>query len=429
MATTLYISYFNTFGIKSKSKNWHFEESRIRGGYNDTSMNLGVRAHMVNEDYSQQNRNNTMIYSGIYNSRTGVNDTNVFSIGEDITKSVDAANGDINKLYAEENDMLIIQEDKTSKILIDKDAIYTAEGQPLQATSNVVLGNTVAYLGEYGTINPESFCSYAGRKYWVDKNRGSVLRLSRDGITEVSNYGMKDFFRDNLKDTTLAVGSFDTYKKHYIISLQGVNMNNDQDKKYYTLNFDDRINGWVTFYTFKPAFGGSLNGQYYTIKNNEETTDVQDLSIWKHHADSSVVNKFYGASAINSKINFVVNGGPSDTKYFKTLSYEGDANWKVNSIKTDSDTGNSILKYTLPKNETELDTFFLRNQFQKQHNKYFAWIKNDTPQSNLGGAVMGWESDHIISGIKGIYMDVEMENEGTTKEELFAVNSNIEKIN
>ena len=42
---------------------------------------------------------------------------------------------------------------------------------------------------------------------------------------------------------------------------------------------------------------------------------------------------------------------------------------------------------------------------------------------------MGWESDHIISGIKGIYMDVEMENEGTTKEELFAVNSNIEKIN
>ena len=50
MATTLYISYFNTFGIKSKSKNWHFEESRIRGGYNDTSMNLGVRAHMVNED-------------------------------------------------------------------------------------------------------------------------------------------------------------------------------------------------------------------------------------------------------------------------------------------------------------------------------------------------------------------------------------------
>jgi len=429
MAATLYVSYFNTFGIKSKTKNWHFEESRIRGGYNDVSMNLGVRAYIVNEDYSRQTRNNTMIYSGIYNSRTGVNDTNVFSIGQDITKSVDATHGSIYKLYAEEADMLIIQEDKTSKILIDKDAIYTAEGKPIKAISNVVLGEVVSYLGEYGTVNPESFCYHGGRKYWVDKNRGAVLRLSRDGITEISNYGMKDFFRDNLEDTEFAIGSFDTYKKHYVVSLQGDSINNPQNKTYYTLNFDDRINGWATFYTFKPAFGGSLNGQYYTIKKHEGTTDLQDISIWKHHDDSSVVNKFYGANAVNSKISFVINGEPSNTKYFKTLSYEGDANWKVNSIKTDSDTGNSILKYTLPKNETELDTFFLRNQFQKQHNKYFAWIKNDTPQSNLGGAVMGWESDHAISGVKGMYMDVEMENEGTTVEELFAVNSNIEKIN
>jgi uncharacterized protein YPO0396 len=33
-------------------------------------------------------RENSLIYSGIFNSRTGVNNTNQFSVGEDITKSL-----------------------------------------------------------------------------------------------------------------------------------------------------------------------------------------------------------------------------------------------------------------------------------------------------------------------------------------------------
>ena len=46
------------------------------------------------------------------------------------------------------------------------------------------------------------------RKYFTDKNNNAVLRLSRDGITEISNYGMKDFFRDQL--TALDTGNVDT---------------------------------------------------------------------------------------------------------------------------------------------------------------------------------------------------------------------------
>ena len=36
--------------------------------------------------------------------------------------------------------LIIFQELKVSRALIDKDAIYTQEGQPLQAASNVVIG-------------------------------------------------------------------------------------------------------------------------------------------------------------------------------------------------------------------------------------------------------------------------------------------------
>ena len=44
-----------------------------------------------------------------------------------------------------------------------------------------------------------------------------------DGITEISNYGMVDFFRDKLatvSSTGKIVGAYDIYNKNYVLSLQ-----------------------------------------------------------------------------------------------------------------------------------------------------------------------------------------------------------------
>ena len=129
MATTLDISYFNSFYIKSSSgsQSWHIEESRMKGGFNEVALDLGVKAYAVNEDYAVENRKNAMIYSGIINSKTGTNETNQFNSALPITKAVNSANGSIQKLYAEETNLLILQENKVSKALIDKDAILTCK--------------------------------------------------------------------------------------------------------------------------------------------------------------------------------------------------------------------------------------------------------------------------------------------------------------
>ena len=57
-------------------KDWYIEESRIRGGYNNTTVDFGVKAYVDEDNPVQQDRINTLIYSGIYNSRTGINQTN-----------------------------------------------------------------------------------------------------------------------------------------------------------------------------------------------------------------------------------------------------------------------------------------------------------------------------------------------------------------
>jgi len=183
----------------NSDKNWYIEEARIKGGFNNTMISQGVRAYLNEEEPQQDTRESSLIYSGVYNSRTEVNQTNVFSIGEQITKSLDPHNGSIQKLYASDSNLIIFQENKVSQGLIDKDAIYSAEGGGTVTSTNAVIGQVVPYAGRYGIgTNPESFAFFGNRKYFVDPYRGTVMRLSIDGLTEISEYGMKDYFRDQL---------------------------------------------------------------------------------------------------------------------------------------------------------------------------------------------------------------------------------------
>ena len=85
----------------NSTNNWLIEESRIRGGYNNTIVDLGPRAFLVEEELNGIQRINSLIYSGIFNSRTGINQTNVFPVGEDISKSLDPSQGSIQRLFAE----------------------------------------------------------------------------------------------------------------------------------------------------------------------------------------------------------------------------------------------------------------------------------------------------------------------------------------
>ena len=52
----------------TNERNWIIEESRIRGGYNNTETGYGVRAYLREDSNEQTRRSNALIYSGLYNS-------------------------------------------------------------------------------------------------------------------------------------------------------------------------------------------------------------------------------------------------------------------------------------------------------------------------------------------------------------------------
>ena len=455
--------------------NWAIEESRIRGGYNNTSVSFGARAYLVEDEPQGSVRGNAMIYSGIFNSRTGINQTNQFSVAEDITKSTDPADGSIQRLYAEDSNLIILSEKKVSRALIDKDAIYTAEGGGVPVSQlNLVIGQITPYAGNWGIAdNPESFAVYGYRKYFVDKNRNAVLRLSRDGITEISNYGMIDWFRENLSTVDSVnsgkgriLGGWDIYTKQFTVSLQSSLQAGGARNNYSTLQFDESVLGWPSFYSFKPTWMFSLGSRFYSIAKGGATSDL----VWLHNSSDSDRAEFYGTK-YKSNITFVVNPDVGRSKVFKTVNYEGSNGWEilsyvsditgVDSVENDSfnvpvwllppatrDTTNGVYSYYegeyIIDPRTSAATFNtavyradyvsvfgtddppynrLYAGFTRKENKYYANLVNDS-QATAAEVRFGDQ----MTGIKGYYCTVVIENDDYTNpggaKELFAVNSN-----
>ena len=346
-ATAIDIDFFNCILLSFDPGgvgNDHIEINRIRAGYNEPFFDVGVRAYVVQENFTEERRDNTLIHSsGLLNSRTGINYINQFNESEGgLTVSLDPIDGSIQKLFADDTQIVVFQEDKVSRSPIDKDFIYSAEGGAVPVTSNTqFLGTIAAYAGQFGIAkDPNSFASYGFSRYFTDKNRGTVLRLSQNGIQEISQVGMGDFFRDALKNATEVVGSYDEYSRVYELTLIGNGYDSNPDTNaataadgYLTLCFDDRSNGWTSYRSFKQESGVSLNNTYYTFNGGD---------LWQHHSDNVTRNNFYGSGTAESYVVPIFNDAPSLIKQFNSLSYEGTSGWELEYIQTDIGSNGTI---------------------------------------------------------------------------------------
>ena len=187
------------------------------------------RPNAVLEDFRRNRKHSTCLYSDPYIPNTNINGLN--SIYPDVTfAEYERSYNSIQKLYSKDNNLIIFQEDKVSKALVKRDVIYNVDGSGNVATSDTVLSQAVPYLGKYGiNKNPESFAANGNRMYFVDIKRGSVLRLSQDGFTPISDYKMRDYFTDKAtkiyKHTTVdnrfnIYGVYDIRFNEYIISFE-----------------------------------------------------------------------------------------------------------------------------------------------------------------------------------------------------------------
>ena len=303
------------------------QSDRIRDDFNAPRLDNGVKASSTDIRYGEKNLKHGLIFSGIYNSKNNVNNLNQFISAEGITKDLNPEYGSIQKLFTRNTDVLAFCENKVLKILSNKDALFNADGNTNLTSVKSVLGTAIPFSGDYGiSRNPESFAADEYRCYFTDRDRGSVCRLSMDGVTPISDIGMKDWFKDNLKSAVAVIGAFNDSKGEYDITIHNhlgtddtdENTSVDVTKRVQTLSFNEKTNSWVSFKSYLLEYGLSLNNEYFTFKQGE---------VWHHdEVDQYGVtvnrNNFYDKQFF-STVTPVFNDAPGSTKSFQTVNYEG----------------------------------------------------------------------------------------------------------
>tara|TARA_E500000305_G_C4025419_1_gene241472 strand:+ start:1299 stop:2996 length:1698 start_codon:yes stop_codon:yes gene_type:complete len=407
--------FSNNLVSSEKDYSWYVEESRIRGGYNNTQTELGPRAYLSAEDNGAQVANNGIIFSGLFNSATGVNNTNVFSTAQNITKELDPRYGSIKKFYATDTDLRIFQELKVSRSLIDKDAIFTADGNPQLTASTLVVGQNLPFAGEYGIGDfPESFAKKGYRSYFVDNNKGVVCRLSKDGITEISQNGMRDYFRDQLNQTTSGYLKFGINASNVTTTLNGVyefSVNSSGVK-----NLEVGMN-----FTFGSEIY-TIVGLSDTIVNNTQRQVTIDKALTTNAKTNFFINKWDNNKIVGGydmyqdtytmSIQSPQSDGFLNPRTSETLTFDEQAKGWTSFYSYTPIFINSLNSsfYSTTKNQVWLhyDPLVARNSFyNNQYDSSITFLFNEMPSIKKNFLTVnyegtnGWEVNSFSSGFTG----------------------------
>ena len=121
-----------------------------------------------------------------------------------------------------------------------------------------------------------------------------------------------------------------------------------------TLSFSERAKGWISFKSFVPESGVSINNEYYTFKGGD---------MYRHNTNP-IRNNYYGVQ-YDSSITSVFNEQPIQTKVFKTIELESDSSWDA-TFQTDLQEGSIASGY-----------------FSLKEGSYFSFIRYNQNQENL----------------------------------------------
>ena len=432
----------------------YLESTKLFDKFNTVEVAKGIRVTTPETRYAQETRKSGIIFSGLFNSKTGINELNQFNMSLNPTKELEPNYGGIQKLYTLDTNLLALTEDKVFKILADKDALFNAdEGVNVTAT-NLVLGQAMSYQGDFGiSTHPESFAFFNNNAYFTDAKRGVVLQLSpaNGQIFPISSIGMSNFFRDRLgalhvKDINNAtadaklIGAYNGYKKQYLISIQGYNQNDasigsetiPNETSEITLAYSPRAKGWTSRFSFVPEFGITSNSKFYTFK---------DGKVYLHNSDLQNRNTFYnpllptdaGFNAATgftaSEVQVIFNDNPTFVSDWLSINYEGSEGWEAIEIIGDQDSQFGITNVRILDSE---DAGFL-GWFLKE-GKYRGAIVGTQPvyiidpggsvgSDGLWPLIQDGANTQDISGTKGFFQKTRFRNSGTTVKELFAVSS------
>jgi hypothetical protein len=216
------LSFFNCYTFGNG-----VESNAVLDALTKPTIQIGSKATAVSEEiYKEVHRKADITYSGNYNLETNLNKLNEFNLSLANFKSLEASYGPIRKMHSRQTDILSLQEDKISYVLVGKNLLSDSSAGGAITSIPEVLGTQLARVEEYGiSNNPESFASYGSDVYFTDAKRSSVINLKggsakSDQLNIISQFGLRTWFRDLFTEgfKTQKLGGYDPYMNEYVLS-------------------------------------------------------------------------------------------------------------------------------------------------------------------------------------------------------------------
>ena len=347
-----------------------YVESSSVSDYFDSEVTSRGRPHAINEDAKQVRRRSSVTYSDPYIADSAVLSLSSFNPATANFSDFEIRHGKIDKLVDQTDRLYVFQEHKVGIVGVNRNILETLTDQNV-VVSNVVFSTPNYYAGDFGSSGyPAAVVERFGMMYFVDVKAQRVLRISRDGITPISDPNMDSFFdkkfssylTESGKTELDIVAGYDPDNSEYVLT--------SKDRGSYTgftIGYSHNKRVFTSFYSFKPDFYTHINDRFFSFKVVSVSGTQQYM--WEHGAGSTYGN-FYGTD-YDAKISIIANANPSMVKAFQALSLEGDSVWSA-VVSTSNQT-----------------TSIAAGDFDERERGYYAAIPRDTSNSTANYIALG----------------------------------------
>jgi len=260
------------------------ESDKVLDGLVNPVLSLGDKVTSVSEEqFKESNRFGDITYSGVFNQESNLNKLNQFNLALANFKTLETSYGPIRTLHARQTDILTLQEDKISYVLVGKNLLSDAAAGGAITSVPEVLGTQLARIEEFGiSNNPESFTSYGYDVYFTDAKRSSVINLkggskggAGDKLSIISQVGMRSWFRDLFVDSfeTQKLGGFDPYMNEFVLSsnIKSIPIPPIERDCGYQLDVNNSSSPYIATIDFTTIIGNVV----FDVSNNSNSVNIK----------------------------------------------------------------------------------------------------------------------------------------------------------
>lgn len=332
--SNLYIDAFVMRLDVVKNVTINIYENSFSDTYNIVT-NSDNRPNLVDTNAKQTYFSTLFRFSEPYQLGTNINNTNRFFPNNLDEWSKDF--GDVMRMIAWQRELRIFQKRRTghtgiyAKFIKDNDGVNT-----LVTTDSIIAQNNIEYFeGDFGIGNQSEIAVSGYENYFTDPVRGCVLRLSLDGLKNLSEeFKMQSYFGNALPKylknyayqfggnaKVLACYNFKNNKEGEVIFVLQGGTSGPNTIPGESIAFNEKNNSFTSFYDFAPDALVCAENTLFSFYNG-------DLYL---HGPAAPYGMFYG-SIYPANIKLIFNEQVAIKKRFLALAYQSNQLWVANAI-------------------------------------------------------------------------------------------------